>query len=125
VFDLKTPVYIPAACNLLVADKKRGLLYIGHDDKITVLKPAEENSAEWKIELQLPGVISKIAINCDYNYIAIGIALKPTVLIYDAHSLVRNVCTSYIFAEVLKTSRHFIQYYRNLEVIYLSLINVY
>ncbi|XP_011708359.1 PREDICTED: nuclear pore complex protein Nup214 isoform X1 [Wasmannia auropunctata] len=90
VFDLKTPAYIPAACNLLVADKKRGLLYIGHDDKITVLKPVEENSAEWKIELQLPGVISKIAINCDYNYIAIGIALKPTVLIYDAHSLARN-----------------------------------
>ncbi|XP_071573062.1 uncharacterized protein Nup214 [Temnothorax nylanderi] len=90
VFDLKTPAYVPPACNLLVADKKRGLLYIGHDDKITVLKPAEENSAEWKIELQLPVIISKIAINCDYNYIAIGIALKPTVLIYDAHSLVRN-----------------------------------
>ncbi|XP_018365417.1 PREDICTED: nuclear pore complex protein Nup214 [Trachymyrmex cornetzi] len=90
IFDLKTPTYTPAACNLLVADKKRGLLYIGHDDKVTVLKPAEENSAEWKIELQLPGVISKIAINCDYNYIAIGIALKPTVLIYDAHSLARN-----------------------------------
>ncbi|XP_018310212.1 nuclear pore complex protein Nup214 [Mycetomoellerius zeteki] len=90
VFDLKTPAYIPATCNLLVADKKRGLLYIGHDDRVTVLKPAEENSAEWKIELQLPGVISKIAINCDYNYVAIGIALKPTVLIYDAHSLARN-----------------------------------
>ncbi|XP_018396012.1 PREDICTED: nuclear pore complex protein Nup214 [Cyphomyrmex costatus] len=90
VFDLKTPAYIPPACNLLVADKKRGLLYIGHGDKITVLKPAEENSAEWKIELQFPGVISKIAINCDYNYIAIGIALKPTVLIYDAYSLARN-----------------------------------
>ncbi|XP_025988646.1 nuclear pore complex protein Nup214 isoform X1 [Solenopsis invicta] len=90
VYDLKTPAYIPPACNLLVADKKRGLLYIGHDDKVTVLKPEEENNAEWRIELQLPGVISKIAINCDYNYIAIGIALKPTVLIYDAHSLVRN-----------------------------------
>lgn len=93
IFDLKTPAYIPAACNLLVADKKRGLLYIGHDDKITVLKPEEEDSPEWKIELQLPGVISKIAINCDYNYIAIGIALKPTILIYDAYSLARNVCT--------------------------------
>ncbi|XP_072743654.1 uncharacterized protein Nup214 [Anoplolepis gracilipes] len=90
VFDLKTPTYIPAACNLLVADKKRGLLYIGHDDKITVLKPAEENNAEWKIELQLPDVISKIAINCDYNYIAVAVALKPTILIYDAHSLARN-----------------------------------
>lgn len=92
IFDLKSPAYIPVACNLLVADKKRGLLYIGHDDKVTVLKPAEENSAEWKLELQLPGVISKIAINCDCNYIAIGIALKPTILIYDAHSLARNVC---------------------------------
>ncbi|XP_070169828.1 nuclear pore complex protein Nup214 [Polyergus mexicanus] len=90
VFDLKTPTYIPIACNLLVADKKRGLLYIGHDDKIIVLKPAEENNAEWKIELQLPGVISKIAINCDYNYIAVAVALKPTILIYDAHSLARN-----------------------------------
>ncbi|GAB1869348.1 Nuclear pore complex protein Nup214 [Camponotus japonicus] len=90
VFDLKTPTYIPAACNLLVADKKRGLLYIGHDDKITVLKPAEENNAEWKIELQLPSVVSKIAINCDYNYIAVAVALKPTILIYDAHSLARN-----------------------------------
>ncbi|XP_011866102.1 PREDICTED: nuclear pore complex protein Nup214 isoform X2 [Vollenhovia emeryi] len=90
VFDLKTPAYIPAACSLLAADKKRGLLYVGHDDKVTVLKPADESNAEWQIELQLPGVISKIAINCDYNYIAIGIALKPTVLIYDAHSLARN-----------------------------------
>ncbi|KAM0728591.1 Nuclear pore complex protein Nup214 [Formica fusca] len=93
VFDLKTPTYIPIACNLLVADKKRGLLYIGHDDKITVLKPAEENNAEWKIELQLPGVISKIAINCDYNYIAVAVALKPTILIYDAYSLARNSLT--------------------------------
>ncbi|XP_050465636.1 nuclear pore complex protein Nup214 [Cataglyphis hispanica] len=90
VFDLKTPTYIPIACNLLVADKKRGLLYIGHDDKITILKPAEENNAEWKIELQLPSVISKIAINCDCNYIAVAVALKPTILIYDAHSLARN-----------------------------------
>ncbi|XP_029158302.1 LOW QUALITY PROTEIN: nuclear pore complex protein Nup214 [Nylanderia fulva] len=91
IFDLKTPAYIPTACNLLVADKKRGLLYVGHDDKITVLKPAEENNAKWKIELQLPGVISKIAINCDYNYIAVAVALKPTIFIYDANSLVRNI----------------------------------
>nr|XP_012231710.1 PREDICTED: nuclear pore complex protein Nup214 [Linepithema humile] len=90
VFDFKIPTYIPPACSLLVADKKRGLLYVGHDDKITVLKPAEENNPEWKIELQLPGIISKIAINCDYNYIAIAVALKPTILIYDAHSLARN-----------------------------------
>lgn len=93
VFDFKSPTYIPPVCSLLVADKKRGLLYIGHDDRITVLKPAEENNPEWKIELQLPGIISKIAINCDYNYIAIAVALKPTILIYDAHSLARNVCT--------------------------------
>ncbi|XP_032676311.1 nuclear pore complex protein Nup214-like isoform X3 [Odontomachus brunneus] len=81
---------IPNACNLLVADKKRGLLYIGHNDKITVLKPAEENSAEWKIELQLPGTISKIAINCDYRYVAVTIAQKPSILIYAAYSLARN-----------------------------------
>lgn len=93
VFDFKSPTYIPPVCGLLVADKKRGLLYIGHDDRITVLKPAEENNPEWKIELQLPGIISKIAINCDYNYIAIAVALKPTILIYDAHSLARNVCS--------------------------------
>lgn len=76
-----------------MTDKKRGLLYIGHNDKVTVLKPAEENRAEWKIELQLPGVVSKMAINCDYSYIAIAVALKPTILIYDVYSLVRNVCT--------------------------------
>ncbi|XP_011142327.1 nuclear pore complex protein Nup214 isoform X2 [Harpegnathos saltator] len=81
---------IPAACSLLVADKKRGLLYIGHNDKISVLKPTKENSAEWKTELQLPGIISKIAINCDYRYIAIAIAMKPTILIYAAYSLIRN-----------------------------------
>lgn len=75
-----------------MADKKRGLLYIGHNDKITVLKPAEENSAEWKIELQLPGTISKIAINCDYRYVAVTIAQKPSILIYAAYSLARNVC---------------------------------
>ncbi|XP_014468892.1 PREDICTED: nuclear pore complex protein Nup214-like isoform X2 [Dinoponera quadriceps] len=81
---------IPAASSLLVADKKRGLLYIGHNDKITVLKPAEENNAGWKTELQLPGIISKIAINCDYRYVAIAIAMKPTILIYAAYSLARN-----------------------------------
>lgn len=84
---------IPAACNLLVADRKRGLLYIGHNDKITILKPAEENNPEWKTEVQLPGIISKIAINCDCSYIAVAIAQKPTILMYDAHSLARNVCT--------------------------------
>ncbi|RLU23140.1 hypothetical protein DMN91_005418 [Ooceraea biroi] len=102
VFDFKSP--ISAACNLLVADKKRGLLYIGHDDRITVLKPAGENNAEWKIELPLPGAISKIAINCDYNYVAVAIAQKPTILIYDAQSLARNNLN--LLLEITSSNKH-------------------
>ncbi|XP_066588198.1 nuclear pore complex protein Nup214 isoform X2 [Prorops nasuta] len=81
---------IPPACNLIVADVCRGLLYIGHNNKLTVLKPGnDEESTEWKLEHNLPVNISQLALNCDCSYLAVT-SQSPIVLIYDVTSLSKN-----------------------------------
>ena len=79
----------PTACSLLAADKKRGLLYAGQNNKIIILKPGEDSDPEWKIEFNVPLVVSKLTLNCDCTYLAV--AHGPMVLIYDAEALTKNV----------------------------------
>ena len=78
----------PTACSLLAADKKRGLLYAGQNNKIIILKPGEDSDPEWKIEFNVPVVVSKLTLNCDCTYLAV--AHGPMVLIYDAEALTKN-----------------------------------
>ncbi|XP_076233490.1 nuclear pore complex protein Nup214 [Calliopsis andreniformis] len=78
---------IPVACNLLVADKKRGLLYVGQNNKILIIKPGEDSDPEWKIEIELSIVVSKLTISCDCSYLAV-VPHGPSVLIYDLQSFV-------------------------------------
>ncbi|XP_043254325.1 nuclear pore complex protein Nup214-like [Colletes gigas] len=80
---------IPIACSLLVADKKRGLLYIGQDNKINILKPGEDSDPEWSIEVQIPVAISKLTLSCDCSYLAVA-PHRPSILIYNAQALVRS-----------------------------------
>ncbi|XP_033300665.1 nuclear pore complex protein Nup214 [Bombus bifarius] len=79
---------IPTACSLLAADKRRGLLYAGQNNKIIILKPGEDSDPEWKIEFNVPLVVSKLTLNCDCTYLAV--AHGPMVLIYDAEALTKN-----------------------------------
>lgn len=82
---------IPTACSLLVTDKKRGLLYIGQNNKIIMLKPGEDNDPEWKVEFNIPVAVSKLTLNCDCSYLAVA-AHGSIILIYDAQALTKNVC---------------------------------
>ncbi|XP_017765339.1 PREDICTED: nuclear pore complex protein Nup214 [Eufriesea mexicana] len=81
---------IPTTCSLLAADKKRGLLYAGQNNKIFILKPRENSDPEWKIEFNMPGVVSKLALNCDCSYLAVA-QDGPMILIYDAQALTKNL----------------------------------
>lgn len=84
-------VSIPIACNLVTVDKKRGLLFIANNDKLTILLSGSEINVERKIEVNLPFIISKITFNCDYSYLAVT-PLVPKVFIYDAQAFVKHVC---------------------------------
>ncbi|XP_033227685.1 nuclear pore complex protein Nup214-like isoform X2 [Belonocnema kinseyi] len=81
---------VPTSCNLVAADGKRGLLYVGHKNKITVLKLGNEANIEWKIDLQLPDIISRLSLSCDFSYLAVTLS-APAVLIYSAAALSKNV----------------------------------
>lgn len=83
-------ISIPTACSLLAADKKRGLLYAGQNNKIIILKPGDDTDPEWKIEFNVPLVISKLTLNCDCSYLAVT-SHEPMILIYDAQALTKNV----------------------------------
>ncbi|XP_076755407.1 nuclear pore complex protein Nup214 [Xylocopa sonorina] len=80
---------VPTACSLLAADKKRGLLYAGQNDKIVILKPGENCDPEWKIELNLSVAVSKLMLNCDCTYLAVA-PNGPLILIYDAQALTKS-----------------------------------
>ncbi|KAK9306274.1 hypothetical protein QLX08_002997 [Tetragonisca angustula] len=82
-------ISIPTACSLLAADKKRGLLYAGQNNKIIILKPGDDTDPKWKIEFNVPLVVSKLTLNCDCSYLAIA-SHEPMVLIYDAQALIKN-----------------------------------
>ncbi|KOX79380.1 hypothetical protein WN51_09218 [Melipona quadrifasciata] len=82
-------ISIPTACSLLAADKKRGLLYAGQNNKIIILKPGDDTNPEWKIEFNLSLVVSKLTLNCDCSYLAVAFH-EPMVLIYDAQALTKN-----------------------------------
>nr|XP_050860025.1 nuclear pore complex protein Nup214 isoform X2 [Vespula vulgaris] len=82
-------VSIPIACNLVTVDKKRGLLFIANNDKLTILLSGSEINVERKIEVNLPFIISKITFNCDYSYLAVT-PLVPKVFIYDAQAFVKH-----------------------------------
>ncbi|CAD1469021.1 unnamed protein product, partial [Heterotrigona itama] len=81
-------ISIPTACSLLAADKKRGLLYAGQNNKIIILKP-DDTDPEWKIEFNIPLVVSKLTLNCDCSYLAVA-SHEPMILIYDAQALITN-----------------------------------
>lgn len=81
---------IPIACSLLAADKKRGLLYIGQNNRLLILKPGEDSDPEWKIEVEISIIVSKLMLSCDCSYLAI-IPHGPFVLVYDVQALVRGV----------------------------------
>ena len=74
----------------MAADKKRGLLYAGQNNKIIILKPGDDTDPKWKIEFNVPLVVSKLTLNCDCSYLAIA-SHEPMVLIYDAQALIKNV----------------------------------
>ncbi|XP_054007448.1 nuclear pore complex protein Nup214 [Hylaeus anthracinus] len=80
---------IPIACNLLAADKKRALLYIGQNNKINILKPGEDSDPEWKVEVNIPVFVSKLALSCDCSYLAV-VPHGPSILIYNAQMLARG-----------------------------------
>ncbi|XP_017880713.1 nuclear pore complex protein Nup214 [Ceratina calcarata] len=80
---------VPAACSLLAADRKRGLLYAAQHNKIIVLKPEENKDPKWKLELNVPVAVSKLMLNCDCTYLAVA-PCGPLVLIYDAQALARS-----------------------------------
>lgn len=98
---------VPDTCSLLAADKKRGLLYAGQDNKIFMIKPGENSDPEWKIEFNVPGVVSKLALNCDCSYLAVA-QDGPAILVYDAQALTKNVryLISYVvsFFKLLSTN---------------------
>ncbi|KAF3425213.1 hypothetical protein E2986_06716 [Frieseomelitta varia] len=82
-------ISIPTACSLLAADKKTGLLYAGQNNKIIILKPGDDTDPKWKIEFNVPVIVSKLTLNCDCSYLAIA-SHEPMVLIYDAQALIKN-----------------------------------
>lgn len=78
---------VPIAYNLVAVDKKRGLLYIANDNKLTILVSGSEIDTEKKIEKTQPFFIAKISFSCDYSYLAITLC-EPIVFIYDAHAFI-------------------------------------
>ncbi|XP_044595247.1 nuclear pore complex protein Nup214 isoform X2 [Cotesia glomerata] len=84
--SLKT---VPSGCNLIVADAKRGLLYVATDDRLTVLKSDCDTNPDWRIDYKLPYPISRLSISCDYSYLAVTFS-RSTAHIYNASSLSKN-----------------------------------
>lgn len=80
---------IPFACSLIVADGKRGLLYIGHNNKLTVLKYNGDLDSRCVIDYDLPQTISKLSISCDFSFLGITFN-KSTAYIYNANLLSKN-----------------------------------
>ncbi|XP_057327879.1 nuclear pore complex protein Nup214 [Microplitis mediator] len=79
---------IPSACNLIVADAKRGLLYTATDDKLTVQK-SDSSSNDWRLDYKLPYPVSRLSMSCDYSYLAVTFN-RSTAHIYSASSLSKN-----------------------------------
>ncbi|XP_008555591.3 nuclear pore complex protein Nup214 [Microplitis demolitor] len=79
---------IPSACNLIVADAKRGLLYTATDDKLTIRK-SDSNSNDWRLDHKLPYPVSRLSMSCDYSYLAVTFN-RSTAHIYSASSLAKN-----------------------------------
>ncbi|XP_078045494.1 nuclear pore complex protein Nup214 [Augochlora pura] len=80
---------VPVACSLITADKKRGLLYAGQNNKIVVLKPGEDSDPEWKFEVETTIIICKLMLNCDCSYLAV-VPQGPSVLIYNVQALSKS-----------------------------------
>ncbi|KAK0179797.1 hypothetical protein PV327_005515 [Microctonus hyperodae] len=80
---------IPIACSLIVSDGKRGLLYIGYKNKLTVLKYNGDSDSRCVIDYDLPQTISKLSISCDYSFLGITFN-KSTAYIYNANLLSKN-----------------------------------
>ncbi|CAK9812723.1 Nuclear pore complex protein Nup214 [Anthophora quadrimaculata] len=79
----------PTACSLLAADKKRGLLFAGQNNKIIIVKPGEDADPEWKVEFNLSVAVSKLMLSCDCSYLAV-VPHGPSILIYDVQSIIKN-----------------------------------
>ncbi|KOC66043.1 Nuclear pore complex protein Nup214 [Habropoda laboriosa] len=80
---------IPTACSLLAADRKRGLLFAGQNNKIIILKPGEDADPEWKVEFNISVAVSKLMLSCDCSYLAVA-SHGPVILIYDVQSIIKN-----------------------------------
>ncbi|XP_014214367.1 nuclear pore complex protein Nup214 [Copidosoma floridanum] len=81
--------YIPTASSIIAADGKRGLLYIGHEKKLIVVRPGPGSIPEWRLELDLPLTACRVEINCDYTYLAVTLN-EPMAIIYDAGSIMKH-----------------------------------
>lgn len=88
--QLSEKLLVPVNCSLVAADGKRGLLYIGHEKIITVLKIGNEGNIELRIDLNLPDNITRLSLNCDFSLLAVTL-FGPSVLIYSAALLSKNV----------------------------------
>ncbi|XP_034934522.1 nuclear pore complex protein Nup214 [Chelonus insularis] len=78
---------IPISCNLILADSKRGLIYTAYENKLTVFKSNLSN--DWRLDHNLPSVISRLSISCDCSYVGITFN-SPTAHIYKASSISKN-----------------------------------
>ncbi|KAF7996982.1 hypothetical protein HCN44_005259 [Aphidius gifuensis] len=81
---------IPFGCNLIASDDKRGLLYIGNNNKLMVVKCHDNGTNEnWKHEHQLPQQIARISLSCDNTYIGVTFS-RSTAQIFSASSITKN-----------------------------------
>ncbi|XP_058804767.1 nuclear pore complex protein Nup214-like [Phymastichus coffea] len=80
---------LPVRSNLMAADTKHGLLYIGHDYRLIVVKPGNDSNAEWKLELKIPGVAEHVQISCDCSFLAVTF-LGASATIYDTSSISKH-----------------------------------
>lgn len=80
---------MPFACSLIASDGKRGLLYIGNDNKLTILKCNAEEDKNWKHEHHLSQQIARISLSCDNTYLGVTFS-RSTAQIFNANSLTKN-----------------------------------
>lgn len=88
--QIREKLSIPVSCSLVVADGKRGLVYIGHQKVISVIKLNNEGNIEWRNDLNLLNNVTRLSLNCDSSLLAVTF-LGPSVLIYSAASISKNV----------------------------------
>ena len=84
---------IPVSSSLIATDSKRGLLYIGHEKKLFVIKPDAESNPEWKLGIDLPDNVCRIALSCDCSFLAVTFS-HPAAIIYDANTIHRHVSSN-------------------------------